>query len=79
MEVANGSKIKYIYVYPDNKYNTEVIAYIGNWPKDFDKLFRIDYETQFEKQFLNVAQRMFDTLGFGLIQLKDSKIKSLFE
>jgi hypothetical protein len=78
MEVTNGSKLKYVYVYPNNKYKTNVIGYIGNYPKEFDKHFRIDLETQFEKQFLNVAQRMFDTLGFGVIQLKDSKIKNLF-
>jgi hypothetical protein len=56
-----------------------VIGYIGNFPKEFNKLFLIDLDTQFEKQFLNVAQRMFDTLGFGTIQMKDSKINKLFD
>ena len=78
-EVSNGTKIKYIYVYENNKYKTNVIGYIGNFPKEFNKLFLIDLDTQFEKQFLNVAQRMFDTLGFGTIQMKDSKINKLFD
>jgi len=78
-EVSNGTKIKYIYVYEQNKFKTNVIGYIGNFPKELKKYFELDLDTQFEKQFLNVAQRIFDSLGFGTIQMKDSKINKLFE
>ena len=78
-EVSNGTKIKYIYVLESNKYKTNVIGYVGNFPKEFSKIFIFDLDTQFEKQFLNIAQRMFDTLGFGTIQMKDSKINKLFD
>ena len=79
MTVANGTKIKYIYIKDNNPYKTPVIAYIGNYPKEFKELFKVDYDTQFEKQFLNIAQRMFDVLGFDLITMKDSKLKKLIE
>jgi hypothetical protein len=79
MEIANGTKIKYVFVNSKNKYKTNVIGYVGNYPKEFSKMFKIDYDEQFEKQFRNIAQRMFDTLGFGEITLKDSKILSFIE
>jgi len=78
-KIVNGTKMKYIYVNPNNKYKTNAIGYIGNWPAAFDKLFQIDYETQFEKQYLAPAQRMFDTLKFGTITLKDSKLLKMIE
>jgi hypothetical protein len=75
----NGTKINYVYVNTKNKYKTDVIGYIGNWPKEFDSMFQIDYELQFEKQYLDLSQRIFDTLGFGEIIIKKSKLMSLIE
>jgi hypothetical protein len=79
VEIATGSKMKYIYVNPNNKYKTNVVGYVGNWPKEFDKLFKIDYDVQFEKQYLQIAQRLFDILGFSLITLKESRLSKLME
>ena len=50
-----------------------------NYPKEFQKIFKIDYDEQFEKQFKAIGQRMFDVLDFGEITLKDSKIMSFIE
>lgn len=79
VEIKTGSKMKYIFVNPNNKYKTDVIGFIGTWPKEFDNIFKIDFDEQFDKQYLNVAQRLFDAIGLGLITLKDSKLLSLIE
>ena len=79
VEIKTGSKMKYIFVKPNNKYKTDVIGFIGTWPKEFDNIFKIDFDEQFDKQYLNVAQRLFDAIGLGLITLKDSKLLSLIE
>lgn len=79
VEIKTGSKMKYVFVKSNNKYKTDVIGFIGTWPKEFDKLFKIDFDEQFDKQYLNVAQRLFDAIGLGLITLKDSKLLSLIE
>jgi DNA polymerase elongation subunit (family B) len=79
MEIFNGTKLKYVFVESKNKYKTNVVGYIGNYPKEFNKIFKIDFNEQFEKQFRAIAQRMFDTLDFGVITLKDSKIVSIIE
>lgn len=77
VEIKSGTKLKFIYVHPNNPYKTDVVGFVGNWPKEFDNIFKVDFETQFEKQYLNVAQRIFDTLGFGKIVLKESKLSKL--
>ena len=78
-KIDNGSKIKYIHVIPDFRYkDADVIAWIGNYPEEFKKIFKIDYEKQFET-FLNVLERMHMVIGWcgeeGII-LKKSKIKN---
>lgn len=57
--IVNGTKFNYVYVKPNNRNNIEAIAFIGNWPKEFDKFFEIDYETMFRKSFLPVVESMF--------------------
>jgi hypothetical protein len=79
MEVNNGAKIKFVFINPKNKYRTNVVGYIGNFPKEFAKEFTIDYDEQFDKQFKGIAQRMFDVLNFGDVTLKDSKLLSMIE
>lgn len=80
MSITNGAKIKYIHIKKSPKINNQdVIAWIGDWPKEFDQFFEIDYDTQFEKMFLSVAQSIFDVLHWGEIQLKVSKLKDFFK
>lgn len=79
MEIFNGTKLKYIYTKENNKYKSNIIGFIGNYPKEFESIFTIDYEEQFNTQYLNIAQRFFDTLGFGQVTLKDSKLLRLIE
>lgn len=70
MQVNNGTKIRFVYVDPRNVLGTDVIAFIGNWPKEFNKYFKIDFKLQFQKSFLNGIQRMFDVLNWGEINFK---------
>lgn len=79
VEIRTGTKMKYVFVKDNNKYKTNVVGFVGNWPEEFNKIFTIDYDEIFEKQYMNIAQRMFDTLGFGLVTLKESKLMKMFE
>lgn len=81
-KIDSGSKIKYIHIVPDEKFNNaDVIAWIGNYPTEFRGLFKIDYEKQFET-FLNVLERMHTVLGWcgkNGIDLKQTKMKSFIQ
>lgn len=79
MSITNGAKIRYIQIKPNNKLNQEVIAWIGDWPKEFDQFFQIDYDTQFDKMFISATQMIFDVLHWGEINLKVSKLKDFFK
>lgn len=37
----------------------EATAFVGNWPKEFDKFFEVDYETMFTKTFIPLFESMF--------------------
>jgi hypothetical protein len=83
MPIANGSKIKYLSVLKDNKFNFETIAWVGNYPNEFDGLFKIDYDEQFKKTFLSVLERMWVVLGWcdedkGII-LNESKLSKFIK
>lgn len=76
LPISNGSKIKYIFVNPNNFLKQDVIGWIGEFPKQFHDLFQIDYDLQFEKSFLAIIQRFYEVLNWGQINLKNSKMKN---
>lgn len=88
--ITDGSKMKFVFIKKTMRNNSPlkvldviknepVVGFVGNYPPIFNDMFTIDFDKQFETQFLNIAQRMFDTLNFGEIVLKESKMMSLLE
>lgn len=77
--ISNGNKIKFVFVKPNNILNQNVIGFINEWPKEFNDIFEIDYETQFEKSFISVIERFFEVLNWGEVNLKVSKLKDFFK
>ena len=78
MEVNNGTKIKYIRVNNRNIVNNDAIAWVGNYPNEFENMFEIDFDEQFTKTFMGVLTRMHTVLGWcdakHGIQLKTNKL-----
>jgi len=59
MPIMNGNKFNYVAVKSDRYQQIEAIAFVGNWPKEFDNWFTIDYETMFKKTFVPLFENMF--------------------
>ncbi len=78
-EIANGNKVKFVYVFENNLLNTYVIGFMGKFPDEFQKEFNIDYETQWEKSFVSIIQRFFDVLGWGKINSDNLCLDELWE
>jgi DNA polymerase elongation subunit (family B) len=82
-EIQNGTKAKYIYIksrnilaqYGATPKQANAVAFVGTFPEEFKDYFEIDYDTQFEKTFLNIVQRLYTAIGWGEISLKKTKIK----
>jgi hypothetical protein len=81
--ITNASKFRMVYVNPNNKYNIDTIAYVENYPEEFNNLFTIDYDKLFEKSFLPVIEKMFDILKWknpkDNIPLRISKLGGMFK
>ena len=62
--IVNGSKFNYLFVKPNNRNNIAAIAFMGNWPAEFNDFFEVDYETMFRKAFMPVIESMFKIKGW---------------
>jgi len=75
VQVNDGAKIKYIHTTTKNNLETYILGYIGNWPKEFNDKFTIDYKSQFDKSFVSVIQKMFDVLKWGDINFNSGNFE----
>lgn len=50
--IQSGDKIKYIFLKKNNPTKENVIAFVGTLPKEFELSQYIDYDTQFNKTFM---------------------------
>lgn len=70
--INNNTKMKYIYVKPNNEFKyydkndpkkgwqpVKFVAFVDSWPKEFEELFQIDYETMFRKSFCALFESMY--------------------
>lgn len=48
-EILLGDKLRYVYIHKNNPYNIDCIAYKDQYPMEFRDLFKVDYETMFQK------------------------------
>jgi hypothetical protein len=80
--IVNGTKFSYVYVKPNNRNNIEAIAFIGNWPKEFNDYFEVDYEKMFRKSFMPVIESMFEIKGWikkgDKIEIESSGLDDFF-
>ncbi|MFW6219530.1 MAG: DNA polymerase domain-containing protein [bacterium] len=74
--ISNGTKIRFVHIKDNNIIHSNIIGYIGSWPKQFDDLFEIDYDIQWKKSFEDIIQRFFDVFGWGKIKLETNELSN---
>lgn len=62
--IKEGEKIKFIYLKEPNTIRSNVIAFPGILPKELDLVKYIDYNTQFEKAFLEPLKIILDSINW---------------
>lgn len=62
--IKEGEKIKFIYLKEPNTIQSNVIAFSGMLPKELDLTKYIDFETQFEKAFLDPLKIILNCIGW---------------
>jgi DNA polymerase elongation subunit (family B) len=70
--INEGEKIKYIYLKEPNAIQSDIIAFPQSLPKEFGLDNYIDYETQYEKAFVEPVRIILNAIGW-----KTEKVSSL--
>ncbi|HRC95442.1 MAG TPA: DNA polymerase domain-containing protein [Coprothermobacter proteolyticus] len=62
--IGSGDKIRFVYLKMPNVLHENVIGWIDKFPEEFNIKQCIDYDTQFEKSFLQPLQNVLDAVGW---------------
>jgi DNA polymerase elongation subunit (family B) len=74
--IQEGEKIKFTYLKSPNPFKDSVVSYPSRLPKEFGLQDYIDYDTQFEKTFLDPIKIILDSIGWETE--KQSTLESFF-
>ena len=64
--IQDGEKIKYLLLKTPNALQANVIAFMGELPKEFDLHDTIDMDTQFEKSFVDPLEFIVDSIDWQI-------------
>ena len=64
--IANGEKIKFLYLKKPNIIQENVISFIQDFPHELGLDKYIDYDLQFEKSFLEPLKTILDSIGWSV-------------
>jgi DNA polymerase elongation subunit (family B) len=74
--IANGEKVKFIFLKKPNIIQENVISFIQDFPKELCLDKYIDYELQFEKSFIDPLKSILDAIGWKTE--KSTNLESFF-
>jgi hypothetical protein len=75
-KIQNGEKIKFIYLREPNIFKTDIISFASKMPNEFRVEEFIDYETQFQKSFVDPLQIILNCINWRAE--KSNSLESFF-
>lgn len=72
--IHSGDKIKFFYT-DKNKYGISVIGFLQQYPTEFG--LTADYEKMFEKTVFASVERLYDALGWRVVDLQEEPVNDL--
>ena len=64
--IQDGEKIKYLLLKTPNIIQANVIAFLGEFPKEFGLQNYIDYDTMFEKSFVDPLEFIVNAIDWRI-------------
>lgn len=64
--IKNGEKIKYCYLKLPNPIHENVIAFVQKFPREIGMEKYVDYDTQFEKSYIQPLKTILDVVGWSI-------------
>jgi hypothetical protein len=75
-----GQKIRFTYIIPSNEYGIECMAFHdGQWPKEFDEIFKVDYEVMFDKLILSPLKGFMEATKFREVDPRKQVVFDIFD
>ena len=75
-----GQKVRFAYVIPSNEYGIECIAFHdGQWPKEFDSIFKVDYDVMFDKMIMSPLKGFLEATKFKKIDPRKQVVFDIFD
>ena len=75
-----GQKIRFTYVIPSNEYGIECIAFHdGQWPKEFDGIFKVDYDVMFDKLIMSPLKGFLNATKFKKVDPRKQVVFDIFD
>lgn len=79
-EIRVGDKIRTLYIDENNQYGIDTLAYKpGQWPKEFDELFKPDYRVMFNKIILDPLKKFRIACKFKDVDPGNQMVEDIFQ
>jgi hypothetical protein len=76
--IQEGDKIRFVHMQEPNIYQSSAFSFITKLPRELDIMGKIDYDTQYEKSFLEPLRVITDTMKWILKNDEVGSLESFF-
>jgi len=62
----SGDKVKQVYLKTPNRFGIDIIGFKSKYPKEFEEIFKIDYDLMFIKLLFSAIETFYKVVGWKL-------------